>query len=366
MRSRFSTALAAALTLAAPALAQPALPAVIGPPTGQPSPSAATLDELVAPVALYPDDLLAAVLAAATYPLDVVQAHRWIADPANAGLAGPDLETALADFPWDSSVKALVPFPQVLALMDDHLDWTKQLGDAFMDQPDAVMEAVQRLRHRAQAAGSLHLTTEDSVINDGGDIAIEPATAGQVYVPTYDPWCAYGPWPYDVSTGPYPYIPYAGACPASDDYVGFDSGDDFGWGWMPWGYVDWRHHHIRRARGGVGAGWHGHADEGEIWHHTPYHRGARPLPYVQSASQSRDGAAPAAHFLYHGGWAADVPHAAPAPFHPGAGDRFPAAYAPHFAARPVAPTFHSVAAGGFHGGIVTGGTFGGAPGGHGR
>src|SRR6185437_360220 len=139
------------------------------------------LDQMLAPVALYPDALLAQVLMAATYPLDVIAADRWIQDPANARLRGDNMAAALDQQPWDPSVKSLVPFPQVLKMMDSRIDWMQQLGDAFLAQPDDVMASVQRLRAEARAAGRLVSTPQETVEVQGQTILIVPANPQVVY-----------------------------------------------------------------------------------------------------------------------------------------------------------------------------------------
>ncbi len=125
------------------------------------------LDQMLAPIALYPDPLLAQVLMAATYPLDVVQADRWLQDPGNAALRGDSLNAAMEQALWDPSVKSLVPFPQVLHMMDGNLTWTEQLGEAFLASQPAVMDSVQRLRQRAQAAGRLQSSSQEVVSTQG-------------------------------------------------------------------------------------------------------------------------------------------------------------------------------------------------------
>jgi len=156
----------------------------------------AQLDQLTASIALYSDPLLGAVLTAATYPLEVVEAARWLEDPANAALRGDQLAAALQAQPWDASVKSLVSFPGVLRTMNDHLQWTERLGDAFLAQQADVMDSVQRLRQRAAAAGSLRSTAQQSVSAEDGTLGIEPANPDVVYVPYYDPTVVYGPWPW--------------------------------------------------------------------------------------------------------------------------------------------------------------------------
>lgn len=121
----------------------------------------AALDQMLAPIALYPDPLIAQILMAATYPLEIVEAHRWVQDPNQAALAGDALAAALTNESWDPSVKSLVAFPQVLAMMDGNLDWTERLGDALLADQTAVSNAIQRLRQRATAAGTLNTTQQE-------------------------------------------------------------------------------------------------------------------------------------------------------------------------------------------------------------
>jgi hypothetical protein len=154
------------------------------------------LDALLAPIALYPDELLTQTLMASTFPLQVVQAARWAEEPANKALSGDALTTALQPQPWDPSVKSLVPFPQVLAVMNSNLDWTQQLGYAFADQQAAVLDSVQRLRRQAQSKGNLQSSPQQVVRAEQQAIIIEPAQPDTVYVPSYNPTTVYGAWPY--------------------------------------------------------------------------------------------------------------------------------------------------------------------------
>jgi hypothetical protein len=154
------------------------------------------IDALVAPIALYPDSLLTQVLMASTFPLQVVQAARWVEDPANKALTGDPLTKALEAQTWDPSVKSLVPFPQVLALMNGTLDWMQQLGYAFADQQAAVFDSVQRLRRQAQTNGNLQSSPQQVVRTEQQTIVIEPAQPNVVYVPSYNPTAVYGAWPY--------------------------------------------------------------------------------------------------------------------------------------------------------------------------
>ena len=150
------------------------------------------LDQMLAPIALYPDDLLSDVLAASTYPLEVVQADRYVKQ--NPNLQGDALADALNTQPWDASVKALAQYPSVLAMMDDELSWTEELGNAFLAQPTGVMDTVQSLRAKAAANGTLQSNTEQVVQSQGNDISIQPAAPDVVYVPYYDPSLVYGAW----------------------------------------------------------------------------------------------------------------------------------------------------------------------------
>jgi hypothetical protein len=215
---------------------------------GQPAPiySQEQLDQMLAPIALYPDQLLGQILMAATYPLEIVQADRWVKDPNNAQLKGDQLAAALQQIDWDPSVKSLVPFPQILAMMDGRVDWTQRLGDAFLAQQADVMNSVQRLRQQALAAGNLRTTPQQTVTPVDQSIVIQPANPQVVYVPVYNPTVVYGAWAYPA----YPpiYFPpppgfYVG--PAIVAGIGFSIGfgivDEF-WGWNSW---DWDHHLIR-------------------------------------------------------------------------------------------------------------------------
>jgi hypothetical protein len=200
------------------------------------------LDQLVAPIALYPDELVAQVLAAATYPAEVVEAERWM--QAHTDLKGDTLATVADAQPWDDSVKALVQFPPVLAMMDKNLSWTSSLGEAYMNDSQAVMNAVQQMRAQAQRAGNLKSTPQQNVTEDGQVIVIEPAEPDVVYVPEYDPWLVYGAplalYPDWVDV-PGLYIGY----PGIEFGLGFGIGifGGYGWGWHHWG-ADWHHHGI--------------------------------------------------------------------------------------------------------------------------
>jgi hypothetical protein len=204
--------------------------------------STAQLDALLAPIALYPDELLTQTLMASTFPLQVIDAHRWVEDPANKALQGDALVAALADKAWDPSVKSLVPFPQVLAMMNGKLDWIEDVGYAMTRQERDVWAAVQRLRRQAQASGNLKSNEQQIVSADSQTIIIAPAQPTVVYVPTYNPTLVYGAWPYPA----YPpvYVPYPpGYALATGVAVGLAFGAAVAvnrglWGWATphWGY----------------------------------------------------------------------------------------------------------------------------------
>ena len=154
--------------------------------------SQAELDQMLAPIALYPDSLLSQILTASTYPQDVAEAASW--SRVNSGVRGETAVRLVENEPWDPSVTALVAFPQVLAMMDERRDWTERLGEAFIAQPNQVMDTVQELRARADATGTLTSGEEIVVQRQGRDYVIESPTPEVVYVPYYDPRVAYGTW----------------------------------------------------------------------------------------------------------------------------------------------------------------------------
>ncbi len=193
------------------------------------------LDQLLAPVALYPDPLLTQILMASTYPLEVVKATNWVRQ--NKDLKGDALGAALEKQDWDPSVKSLVNFPQVLQMMNDKIDWTQKLGDAFLSQEKDVMDAVQKLRARASAEGNLKATKEQKVIVEKDTIIIEPASPEVIYVPAYNPTVVYGVWPYPAYP-PYYYYPPGYAAGAAA--FGFAAGVAVGAAWgYAWGHCDW-------------------------------------------------------------------------------------------------------------------------------
>jgi hypothetical protein len=205
------------------------------------------LQQLVAPIALYPDSLVAQILAASTFPEQVVEADRWV-------IAHPDskadaLGHAVDHQPWDPSIKALAAFPSVLGNMDKNLSWTSSLGDAYYNQQQDVMDAVQEMRRRAEQAGNLKNESRQTIKKEHSNIVIEPAIPEIVYVPAYDPWLVYGDpivaWP---GWYPYPGIWYDG--PFLSWGIGFEIGwfGGWEWGWGHWGF-DWRHHYVTYDHG---------------------------------------------------------------------------------------------------------------------
>src|SRR5262252_5008121 len=232
------------------------------------------LDALVAPIALYPDNLLASVLMAATYPLEVVQADRWATE--NKNLKGDNLKTAAEKQAWDDSVKALAATPSVLAMMSSKLDWTQKLGDAVLAQQPDVMDAIQRLRARAQANNKLQTTKEQTIIvrqeASKQIIAIEPTNPQTVYVPYYNPSVVYGSWPYPAYP-PY-YWGYPGYIGAGLIATGIAFGAAYGLGrwasgryWGGGGY--WGGSRINWGGGAIDINRGAHI---EHWRHNPAHR----------------------------------------------------------------------------------------------
>jgi hypothetical protein len=244
------------------------------------------LDQMLAPIALYPDPLLSQIMMAATYPLEIVEAARWIA--AHPGLLGDEAVRAVAVQQWDPSVKSLVAFPQIIKLMDQRLDWTQRLGNAFLAQQAEVMDTVQELRRRASAAGNLNSSAEMQVRDEGGSIALEPANLEIAYVPYYDPQTIYGPWWWSD----YPPV-YWPAWPGYIVRPGFSFGIAWGIGvgisaGFFFGAFDWHQRHVnivnvnnfyyRPGRVNVAPG---------PWHHDVDHR--RGVPYRGEAVRQQFG-----------------------------------------------------------------------------
>src|SRR5689334_5345653 len=258
------------------------------------------LDSLVAPIALYPDPLLAQTLAAATYPLELIQLQQWLSK--NPGLKDKALADAVAKQPWDPSIQAMAGLPDVVKRLADDIQWTTDLGNAFLTQQSDVMDAVQRMRKKAQDGGNLKSTeqqkVETKVIENKIVIVVEQADPQVVYVPTYDPVVVWGPPVYPYPPIYYPPAGYYAAGLAISFGVGVMMGAFWSGGWG-WG-CGWSNNHINinnnnnfnrnsntggnrhglgsgnrqgqeQGRGGVGAG---RGDSN--WKHNPQHRGAAP------------------------------------------------------------------------------------------
>jgi uncharacterized protein DUF3300 len=249
------------------------------------------LDSLVAPIALYPDPLLAQTLAASTYPLEVIQLEQWFAN--NKYLKDKALADAVAKQPWDPSVQALVAFPDVVQRMAGNIQWTTDLGNAFLAQQSDVMDAVQRMRAKAQGTGNLKTSAQQTVETktvEGGKqvIVVEQANPDVVYVPSYDPQMVYGAPP-----PAYPYYPYTYPGYHAGMGLAFGTGLVLGGAWANnWGNCDWNHGDVninnnnnfnrnvnRNVNRGAGTG------QGNAWQHNPQHRGNAPYGNRQTANK---------------------------------------------------------------------------------
>ncbi|HSQ80635.1 MAG TPA: DUF3300 domain-containing protein [Casimicrobiaceae bacterium] len=275
----------------APAPAQP--PSAPASAAGQPAEagtfSQEELDQLVAPIALYPDDLLAQVLMASTYPLDVVSAERWV--KANPNLKDKALEDALQQQSWDPSVKSLTPFPQVLTMMSEKLEWTQKLGDAFLAQQKDVLATAQSLRAKAAASGNLKDSQQQKVVTEKEGtttiIKIEPSDPQVVYVPTYNPTVVYGAWPYPAYPPYYYYPPGYIAAPGLAFATGVVVGAAL-WGNCNWGRGDVnvnvnRYNNFNKTNISNGN-----------WQHNADRRGAVPYKNQAVAQKYNRGASPGA------------------------------------------------------------------------
>jgi hypothetical protein len=272
---------------------QGAPPADQGPPPPPLSPQ--QLDDLVAPIALYPDTVLSQILAASTYPIEVVEAQQWLQQ--NRNLKGKKLLDEAKKQNWDPSVQALVVFPDVLTRLNQDIRWTTDLGNAFLAQQADVMHAVQDLRAKAEANGKLKSTPQENVTTEtqNGQSAIEimPPDPEQIYIPNYNPAYVWGPPLY----GYYPPLLYPGIDVGFGFWPGIDLGFYFGGGWGLWGGFGW----------GWGPNWFGgglfvngnffhrygfgdfHPGLGGAWAHNPAHRGG--VAYPNRAVANRYGGA---------------------------------------------------------------------------
>jgi hypothetical protein len=244
------------------------------------------LDSLVAPIALYPDPLLAQTLAASTYPLEIVQLQQWMEN--NKDLKDKALADSVAKKPWDASVQGLAAFPEVVTKLGDNIAWTSDLGNAFLAQQADVMAAVQRMRAKAQGTGALKTSSQQVVetqtIEDGKQaIVIQPASPDVVYVPSYDPVVVYGA---SYPSYPYPPVYYPGYVAGAG--LAFGAGLALGAAWGGgWGYgCGW-------GRGDVNINYNNkyvnnsnkNFNQNNKWGHNPQHRGSVPYGNRQTANK---------------------------------------------------------------------------------
>ena len=210
------------------------------PPAPASKQSTQELDQLVAPIALYPDALVAQILAGATYPTEIVEADRWLQQ--HPDLKGDALAKAVDAQSWDPGVKALTQFPELIGMMDKNLSWTSSLGEAYVSGQQNVLDAIQVMRQRAQQAGNLKNTEQESVMTQGNTIVIEPANPQVVYVPEYDPWVVYGD-PLEFYPGwiGVPGFYFDGPGIGFGVGIGIGLFGGFGWGWHSW-ETDWHGH----------------------------------------------------------------------------------------------------------------------------
>ena len=228
------------------------------------------LDQMLAPIALYPDSLLSQILMASTYPLEVVEAARW--SRANPNLKGDEAVRAVEQNTWDPSVKSIVAFPQILQMMDEKLGWTERLGDAFLSQQALVMDTVQNLRQKAYEVGNLKSTDQVRVAQQGQTIVIEPTRPEVIYVPYYDPLVVYGPWWWPA----YPPVYWA---PWPGYFVGPGFGVGFVWGvgvtvgaGFFFGAFDWPHRHVTVVNVNNFYFKTVNVNRVTVWQHDPIHR----------------------------------------------------------------------------------------------
>jgi hypothetical protein len=275
----------------APVRAQDAIIPVQAQSQNQASFSQAQIEQLVAPIALYPDSLLTQILMASTYPLEVVEAARWSRD--NSTIKGEALQSAMQAQSWDPSVKALTAVPQTLEMMNDKIAWMEELGDAFLAQQQDVLGAVQKLRAEAQAAGNLQSTPQQIVTTAPAPagvvasdvqrpIVIEPVNPDVYYVPVYNPAVVYGTWDYPD----YPPINWSPAGFVASNVISFGAGVAVGA--AIWGGCDWWHNHVIINVNQYNIFNHTNIVN-NVWAHNPAHRGN--IPYPNAALAQRFGRA---------------------------------------------------------------------------
>jgi hypothetical protein len=267
--------------------APPAAPAAPAPSAATSAPASKNfsqeqLDQMLASIALYPDSLLSQVLMASTYPLEVVEAARWAKE--HASLKGDALQNALKDQKWDESVKSLAAFPDVLERMNKDLSWTQQLGDAFLGQQQQVMDTVQNLRKKAQAAGNLETNAQQKVVVENNYITVEPANPQVVYVPTYNPTVVYGTWWWPAYP---PYYPPYWTYPGAAFVRGFAWGVGIAAGAALWGGFNWNNHDVN-----INVNKYNNFNKTNIsngkWQHNAAHREG--VPYRDNGSRQKYGA----------------------------------------------------------------------------
>ncbi len=254
------------------------------------------LDSLVAPIALYPDPLLAQTLAASTYPLELIQLQQWLAK--NPGLKDKALADTVAKQTWDPSIQAMAALPDVVKRLADDIQWTTDLGNAFLAQQSGVMDAVQRMRKKAQDTGNLKSTEqqkiETKVIENKSVIVVEQANPQVIYVPSYDPYAVYGPPIYPYPPIYYPPAGYYAAGMAISFGVGLAMGAAWGggWGWgCGWGgnnniNINNNNNFVRNSN--INGGNRNNIGNGNAsWKHNPQHRGG--APYRDQATADRFG-----------------------------------------------------------------------------
>jgi len=278
------------------------------------------LAQLLAPIALYPDDLVSQILMASTYPLEVVQADRWAKSHKQS--AGDVLAKQLEKEPWDPSVKSLVNFPVVLASMSEKLDVTTKIGDAFLAQQKDVMDTVQMLRKKAYDAGNLKTSKEQKVIVEKEVIVIQPSDPQVIYVPSYSPTVVYGTWMYPAYPPYYYYPPPPPAYPAYHFATGVAIG--VAWGYA-WGNCNWHGGHVEHNynqnininRNIDRSKYQNRVNTNDKrWQHNPDHRrgvaykdGATAKQFGQSPSRSTEARRESRGYGNAGGGAANRPSA---------------------------------------------------------
>ena len=253
------------------------------------------LDSLVAPIALYPDPLLSQVLVASTYPLEIIQLQQWLEK--NKNLKDKALMDAVSKQPWDPSIQAMAPLPDVVKRLADDVQWTTDLGNAFLAQQSDVMDAIQRMRQKAQGKGALksneQLRVETKVVQEKTVIVIEQTSPEVVYVPVYDPVYVYGPPVYPYPAIYYPAYPtgtvVAAAAISFGVGVALGAAWSGGWGWgCGWGDNDIDinvNNNFNRNTNISGGNRVNNIGSGNKWQHNPQHRGGAPYPNRTTADR---------------------------------------------------------------------------------